>query len=463
MEYFHNTYKDEFMKIIIYGCGKIGSTIISSLVAEGHEIVAIDRDSETVEEISNIYDVMGLCGNGVDCDIMAEAGIDKTDLFIAVTGSDELNMLSCFLARRLGAKNTIARIRTPEYNDEDLAFLKQELDLSTSLNPELLVAHEIYDVLHFPSAIKVETFSNRNLKIVDFIVKEDSPFANQSLSQLRQKYPCKFLICHVVRNGEIFIPDGNFVLKVGDKIGITATDAELIKLLKTMGITQEPVKSVMMLGASRLSYYLSKMLIASGVKVKIVDKDKDRCLEFSNLIPEATMIYGDGMNKEVLFEEGLTSTDAFIALTGNDEQNILISFTAVNNVPTVIAKVNHHALATTAEKLGLDRVVSAKNAVSSVVARYARALENSMGSNVERLYKLMDGKAEVLEFNVLPDFEYINIPLKEMRLKKNILIAGIIRKKKSVIPSGGDVIMPGDKVIVVALGRMLGDLKDIIE
>ncbi len=451
------------MKIIIFGCGKIGTTIISALSNEGHDIVAIDRNSETVEEISNIYDVMGLCGNGVDCAVMTEAGVDTTDLFIAVTGSDELNMLSCFLAKKLGAKHTVARIRTPEYNDEDLGFLKHQLNLSATLNPELLAAQEIFDVLHFPFAVKVETFSNRSLKIIDIIIKENSPFANLSLSQLRQKIPASFLICHVERNEEIFIPDGNFVLKIGDKIGITATDAELMKLVKLTGVSQKPIKTVMILGAGKMAYYLSKLLVRSGVKVKIIDKDKKRCIEFSNLIPEATMICGDGMSKEVLFEEGLESTDAFIALTGNDEQNILISFTAVNNVPTVIAKVNHHALATTAEKLGLDRVISSKGAVSNLISRYVRALENSVGSNVEKLYKVMEGKAEVLEFNVLSDFEYVNIPLREMTLKKNILIAGIIRKRKSIIPSGADIIMPGDRVIVVASGHMLGDLTDIIE
>lgn len=450
------------MKIILFGCGKIGSTIISTLAKEGHEIIAIDKSNVAIEEVTNIYDIMGLCGNGVDCAVMTEAGIESADLFIAVTGSDELNMLSCFLARKLGAKHTIARIRTPEYNDEDLGFLKHELDLSATLNPELLAAHEIFDNLHFPSAIKVETFSNRSLKIIDFLLKENSPFVELSLSQLRQKYNLSFLICRVERNDEIFIPDGNFVLKVGDKVGITATNTDFMKLMKETGLSKKPVKSVMLLGAGKITYYLAKMLVQSGVKVKIIDKDKDRCLEFSNMIPEAQIIYGDGMNKEVLLEEGLESTDAFIALTGNDEQNILISFTTVNIVPTVIAKVNHHALATTAEKLGLDRVVSAKSATSSLIARYSRALENSLGSNVEKLYKLADGKTEVLEFNVLPDFKYVHIPLKDMKIKKNILVAGIIRGRKPFIPSGSDMIEPGDKVIVVASGIILGDLTDIM-
>ncbi len=451
------------MKIIIFGCGKIGSAIISSLVNEGHEIVAIDRDPAVIEEITTQYDVMGLCGNGVDCNIMNEAGVGLAELFIAVTGSDELNMLSCFLAKSLGAKNTIARIRTPEYNDSDLVYLKQKLNMSVTLNPESLVAHEIYDILHFPSAIKVETFSSRSFKIIDFIVKEDSPFANTTLWEARKQTQTKFLICHVVRGDEVFIPDGNFRVLPGDKIGFTAPKRDLSKLISTSS-GRKRLKNVIILGASKISYYLSKLLIEEGINVKIIEIDKERCLEMSNVLPDVTFINGDGMNQEILLEEGLKDADAFIALTGNDEQNILSSFAASGqSVPTVIAKVNKPELAITAEKLGLDRIVSTKSSISSIIARYARAIENSLGSNVETLYKLMDGKAEVLEFNVLPDFKGTNIPLRDMKLQKNILITGIIRNRQPIIPSGEDVILPYDKVVVVASGRQLDDLNDILE
>lgn len=452
------------MKIIIFGCGKIGTTLISSLSAEGHDIIAIDRNPKTVEEVTNIYDVIGLCGNGIDCDTMAEAGIEDAELFVAVTGSDELNMLGCFMARKMGAKHTVARIRNPEYNDENLGFMKQQLSISVTLNPELSVAHEVLNLLRFPSATKIETFSERKLEIVDFHLKEDSPIVGQTLSELRRKNQAKFLVCDVVRNDEVFIPDGNFILREGDTVGLTASHDEIIKLFRSLGTVQKHVKSVMILGASRITYYLAKRLLLDGVTVKIIDKDPERCAEFSRKLPQAIMILGDGMDQEVLLEEGLRSTDAFITLTGTDEENILSSFFAVNQeVPTVITKVNRPEFASTAERLGLDRIVSPKNTVSNVVSRYARALENSMGSNVETLYKLADGKAEVLEFNVLPDFEYIDIPLKDMKLKKNILIAGIIRRRKPIIPSGSDVIMSGDKVIVVASGRQLGDLSDIME
>ncbi|MBE6701692.1 MAG: Trk system potassium transporter TrkA [Ruminococcaceae bacterium] len=452
------------MKIVVFGCGKVGKTIISSLSGEGHDITAIDRDPAVIEEITNIYDVIGLCGNGVDCDTMTEAGVNDCELFISVTGTDELNMLSCFIAKSLGASNTLARIRNPEYNDFDLGFLKQQLNLSVTLNPELAVAHEISDILRFPSAAKVETFSNRNLKIVDFHLKEDSPFVELSLSEIRRKYQAKFLVCYVTRGEEVYIPDGNFVLKAGDRIGITAVHGEILKLLKTFGVHKAQNKSVMIVGASKISYYLTKFLIEDGVKVKLVDVDPEKCRAFSNAFPDAITILGDGMNLEVLLEEGLQDVDAFIALTDKDEQNILSSLSVTEQkVQTVIAKVNRPDLALTAEKLGLNCIISPQSTVSNIVTRYARALKNSMGSNVVHLYKLMDGKAEVLEFNVLPDFEFINIPLMEMKFKNNILIAAIVRNRKPIIPTGSDVIMPGDKVIVVASGRQLGDLSDAIE
>ncbi len=452
------------MKIIIFGCGKIGTTLISSLSAEGHDIIAVDRNPKTVEEVTNIYDVIGLCGNGIDCDTMLEAGIEDVELFIAVTGSDELNMLGCFMARKMGAKHTVARIRNPEYNDDNLSFMKHQLNISVTLNPELSVAHEIFNLLRFPSATKIETFSERKLEIVDFHLKEGSSFVGTTLSELRRKNDAKFLICDVVRGDELFIPDGNFVLMEGDTVGLTASHEEIKKLFKSLGMSQKHVKSVMILGASKIAYYLAKRLIADGISVKIIDKNPERCAEFSRILPQAIMILGDGMDQEVLLEEGITSTDAYITLTGTDEENILSSFFAVKeNVPTVISKINRPELATTAESLGLDRIVSPKSTVINVVSRYARALENSMGSNVETLYKLVDGKAEVLEFNVLSDFEFVNIPLKDMKLKKNVLIAGIIRRRKPIIPSGSDVIMAGDKVIVVASGKQLGDLSDIME
>ena len=453
------------MKIIITGCGKIGTTITSCLASEGHDLVCIDDDAEVVNEIVNIYDVMGVCGNGADSDTLTEAGVESAELFIAVTGSDELNMLSCFIARRMGAKHTIARIRNPEYNDEKgLGLMRRELRLSMAINPDLMAAKELENILKFPSAVNVEIFSGRNFEMVQIRLKPNSALDGMSLSEMRKKYDAKFLVCVVQREDEVFIPDGSFVLKSGDKIGLTASPSEIQKLLKMLGILQKQARNVMILGASRTAFYLAKRLLLVGNTVKIIEKDKQKCAEFSNLLPGAMVICGDGASQELLLEEGLETTDAFVALTGMDEENILISiFASTKNVPKVIAKVNRNELASMAEDLGLDCIVSPKKIISDIVTRYARALENTIGSNVENLYKIMDGKAEVLEFSVQSDFEYVNIPLKDMHLKSNILIAGILRGKKIIIPAGDDVIMPGDNVIVLAAGGRMQDLLDIIK
>ncbi len=451
------------MRIIVVGCGKIGISILSSLVGEGNDVVAIDASPKVIEEIGNIYDVMCVCGSGTDCETLSEAGADKAELFVAVTGSDEFNMLSCFLAARMGAKHTIARIRNPEYNDKSLGFLRQHLGLTVSINPEWMAAKELFDILKIPAAASIETFSRGNIEMVGLVLKPDSPLNGISLIELRKRYKANFLICAVQRGAEVYIPDGNFVLQSGDKVGFTAPPNEIPKLLKMLGLAKKSARNVMLLGASRISYYLAKRLIAGGNTVKIIDKDIERCREFSEQLPEAVVICGDGAEQELLLEEGIDSMDAFIALTGMDELNILISkFAQTQNVPKVIAKVNRNELAEMAEKLGLDSIVSPKKIVSNVLARYARALENSVGSNIETLYKLMDGSVEALEFNVSADFKGANIPLKDLSLKPNTLIAGIIRGRKANIPTGNDVIMPGDRVVVIVSGQKLLDLSDVL-
>lgn len=452
------------MKIIVVGCGKIGETIIEDLAAEGHDLVAIDIDPDVIEAITNIHDVMALCGSGTDCTVLKEAAIQNTDIFLALTSTDEVNMLACFLARKLGAKHTIARIRNPEYNAESLGFLRQQLDLSLALNPEMLAAREMYNILKLPSALKIETFSVRNFEIVELALKEGSVLTGIRLADLRTRFKAKFLICVVRRGDEVFIPDGNFVLYPGDKIGLTAEPAEFQKFMKATGIDKKQAKNVMILGGSRIAFYLSKLLSLSGNNVKIIEKDEEKCNSLSDALPKATIINGDGAQQELLVEEGLDSVDAFVSLTGMDEENILISiFAAAHDVPTVITKVNRKELAEMATKLGLDRISSPKDITSDVIVQYARALENSRGSNVETLYNIMDGKAEVLEFNVRDDFRHVGIPLKDVRLKKGILIAGIIRDRKPIIPAGNDVIMKNDKVIILAAHQRLNDLSDIIK
>ncbi|MBR7143136.1 MAG: Trk system potassium transporter TrkA [Clostridia bacterium] len=453
------------MNIIVAGCGKIGATIVQSLVAEGHDVTVMDINSAVIEEMTNLYDVMGACGNCADCDTLKEAGIEETDVFVAVSDSDELNMLSCFLARRMGAKHTIARIRKPEYNDSDLVFLRQQLNLSMAINPEMLAAQELYNILKFPAAVKIETFSRRNFEMIEVRLSPESPLDGLNLITMREKYKAQVLVCAVQRENDVFIPDGSFVLRAGDKLGITATQGEVMKFFKALNVYQKQAKDITILGGSRTAYYLAQMLVEGGSSVKIVEQDAEVCQYLSQDIPKATIIHGDGARQELLLEEGIKDTGAFVALTGMDEENILISiFVSSLDVPKVIAKVNKEELSALAENLGLDTIVSPKKIISDVLVRYVRALDNSSSSsNIETLYHLMDGKAEAIEFRVSADFEHLNVPIKDMDLKDDIIIAGIIRERKPMIPSGNDVILPDDRVIVIAADQRLQELSDIMK
>lgn len=450
------------MNIIVVGCGKIGKAVIESLLAEGHKITAVDGSQAILDEVTNIFDVMTVCGNGADVDSLTEAGVEKCDLLISSTQSDEKNMLICFMGKKLGAKHTIARIRNPEFNDKSLGFVKQQLGLSLSINPELLVAREALNVLKLPSAIKIETFS-RNFELVEVKLSPNSVLDGMALKDMREKYKAKYLICTVERNGEIFIPDGNFALKSGDQIGIISAPSEIQKLLKMLGMLKKQSSSVMIIGGSKASIYLAKMLQEVGICTKIIEARPEKCKELSDRLPNTTIICADGTQQDVLLEEGINDTDAFVALTGMDEQNILISIYAfLQNVPKVITKINREELSALSDKIGLESIISPMTVTSDRVLQYARALQNSMGSNVEMLYKLMDGKAEALEFKVVENPKLTGIPLKDLSLKKNILIGGIIRGRKIIHPSGNDEILAGDKVVVIAAGRCLNDLTDIL-
>lgn len=458
------------MKIIVCGCGKIGTSLLSSLASEGHDLLAIDKDPAAIAEVTNIYDVIGVCGNAADCETLEEAGIRDTDLFIAVTSSDELNMLACFLAGRMsgGRTHTIARIRNPEYNDASLDFMRRELGLSMAINPELLAARELFDILRMPSAVNIDAFSGRSFEIVELILKEDSVLDGITLQELRNTYKATVLVCTVQRGDEVMIPrGGTFTLRAGDRIGITATPAEISKFLRQIGLLQKKARRVMLLGGSRTAFYLAKLLTANGVDVKIIEQDPATAEDLAEKLPGVSIVLGDGAQQELLLEEGLRETDAFVALTGMDEENILISICAASQkVPKVISKINRDELSSMAEKLGLDSFISPRRIISDVLVQYARALENSQGTAVETLYKLNDGRAEALEFFVKDPIEGVTevpiIVLGKM-LKPNILIAGIIRSRKTIVPGPTDMIHPGDRVIVLAGGgHRLSDLGDIL-
>ena len=451
------------MKIIIAGCGKIGTSVLASLAAEGHDVTAVDKKSEVISDITNVYDVMGVCGNAADCDTLIEAGAADCGLYVAMTESDELNMLSCFLAKKMGAQNTIARIRNPEYNDASLSFLRHHLELSMAINPEYRAAKELYNILKFPSALKIERFSRRNLEMIELRLSEDSDLVGMNLLEIRKKYDAQFLITCVQRGDDVYIPNGLFTLQAGDKIGLTASLPEMQKLLKMLNSLRKQAKNILILGGSKTAYYLAKMFETAGNSAKIIEQDEARCLELTSLLPSATIIHGNGTEQELLMEEGLASCDAFVALTGFDEENILLGiFATQQNVPKTVVKINRDELVSLAQKIGIDSIVSPKEITSNILVQYARALENSSGSTVETLYKIFDGKAEALEFIVAGESPLTGVPLKNIKLKPNLLIGGIMRGRKTIIPSGVDMILPDDRVVVISSNNRLNDLSDIL-
>ena len=452
------------MNIIVVGCGKIGKTIIESLSAEGHDVTAVDSAAAALEDVKNVYDIITVCGNGADPDTLKDASAGSAELLVAVTNSDEINMLCCYFARQLGTAHTIARVRNTDYNEKSIDFMRRELHISMTINPEYLASRELFNILKLPAATKIESFSSRRFEMIELKLKPGSPLEGVKLSDLRNRYKQHFLICAVQRGEEVVIPDGNFVLQAGDRIGLTAAPAEITKLFRELKILQKQARNVFIFGGSRTSFYLARRLLAAGSSVKIIEQNRGRCEEISRLLPAASVILGDGAQQEILEEEGIRSADAFVALTGMDEENILIAYYAsTKGVPKVIAKVNRDELGLIAEKMGLESVVSPRKLISDVLVQYARALQNSMGSTVETLYKLMDSNVEALEFKVSADFTATDIPLKDMKLRNHILIAGIIRGKDIIIPSGTDVIRADDRVVVISAAGKLDDLADILK
>lgn len=451
------------MKIIVSGCGKIGNEIVSSLVHEGHDVTAMDKSAAVIDSIINLYDIMGICGNGADCETLEEAGIKDAELFISVTDSDETNMLSCFLAKRMGASHTIARIRNPEYNDKSLGFMRSQLGIDMAINPELMAAKEMYRLLKLPSAAKVETFSGKNFEMVEIKLKPDSVLDGLSLIEMRKKFQLSVLVCIVKRGEKIYIPDGNFVLKSNDRIGVTADRTEIIKFFKTLRINQKQAKNVTIIGAGKSAYYLAKMLLGGSSDVKIIELNSEKAAFFSENLPGAVIINGDGTSQDLLLEEGIKQTDALLTLTDSDEKNILLSyFASTMEVPKIITKVNHQEFRFMAEKIGAECIVTPKKIVADMIVSYARGLQNSLGSKIETLYQLMDSTAELLEFTVQPDCSVINIPFKSLNTKKGTLIAGIIRNRKSIIPSGDDYLSVGDKVIIISETPGVSEITDIV-
>lgn len=452
------------MHIVVIGNGKIGRAITERLAEEGHDVVLIDHNDARLSEAANGHDIMAICGNGASRGVQIEAGVQQSDMVIAVTGGDELNLLCCLIAKKLGAKRTIARVRNPEYSDE-LALIRDDLGLSMSINPEFNTAQEIFSVLRFPGVLTVEKFSKGRVELAEFRLPKHSPLATHSLIDINKKFKVKVLVCAVRRGGSTFIPKGEFILLPEDRISYVATPADSEKFLRAAGLTARAPKNVIIVGAGRISYYLSRMLRTIGVKPVVIESDHDKCRKFSAAFPDCLILNGDGADRDLLGEEGISRADAFVAATGTDEVNILLSMYATSqNVPKVVTKVSRISMVELVGDENLGSIVSPKDITASQVISYVRAMENSGASNVETLYRIVDGTVEALEFIVREDDnKLLDIPLKKLRLRDDLLIACIIRGGRVIIPDGNDCVKLNDRVIVVTTVHKLTDLHNIID
>lgn len=451
------------MKVIVIGDGKVGRTIVEHTCQEGHEVVVVDSNAQSVEQAIDKYDVMGIVGNGASYDILKSAGADKANIVIAATSSDETNILSCLIAKKLGAKYTIARVRSYDYINQ-INIIKKDLGINMTFNPEYEASREIMKIINFPEAIRVESFAKGNVDLVELYLPENSPLVGKSLIEIYQKYQVKVLVCAVQRNDDVFIPTGGFIFQEKDKIHITAKRSDLKRFLKKLGLIEDKIESVMLIGGGKLSLFLGKELIKNKYDVKIIEQDYNRCIELSELLPQATIIHGDGTDQNVLDEEGIKTRDAVVCLTSTDEENIILSMYAYKQkVHKIITKINRPSFVGLMEAISMASVISPKEIVASQIVSYLRATNNSRGSNVVTLHKLVNNKVEALEFVAKENTRLLNICLKDLKLKSNILIAGIIRDGKAIIPNGNDMILENDNVIVVTTNHFLDDLNEIME
>ena len=454
------------MKIAIVGAGKVGTALTRHLSAD-NKVTVIDQNAHLVDNIINVYDVMGVCGNGASYDVQKEADVQHTDLLIATTSSDEINILTCLVAKKLGVRHTIARVRNPEYGRQ-LRFMRGELGLSMSINPEQATAREIARVLRFPTAMKLESFSKGRLELVEYRVAERTALDGTRLSELYRNFKVRVLICAVARQGETIIPSGDFTLRAGDKLYLTAAPRELEKFFRQLGVFRAKASSVIIVGASKICYYLASELLDMGMSVKIIDQDERRCVAISEKLPRALVIVGDGTDSELLSEEGIGQTDAFVAITGLDEANILMSLNAARmsgDCCKVVAKINRKALLElVSDESLIDSVVSTGSVTVELILQYIRAMKNASASKVKTLHRIVDEKVEALEFTVTADIPFAGIPLRELNLKRGLLLAGIVRQNgQIVIPSGEDALHLHDDVIVVTTDTQLDDLRDILQ
>lgn len=450
------------MKIIIVGVGKLGAYLAKQLVDEDHEVTLVDNSFSAKEDIINNLDVNYVEGNGLDSNILIEANVVNADILISVMNKDEQNLMCSLIGKKLGAKHTIARIRTLEYSNS-INLLKEDLGLSMVINPEMMMASSIARTLNIPSAIDATTFLKGRIEVIALKIKEKSKLDKVSVDSISKKFGANIKVFAIERVGDTIIPDGSTKLLIGDKIYISGTRKDINAFLKVLGLISEKTKKVLIIGGSSVCVYLSKILIDLGMAVRIIEMGKERCNELSSLLPKALIINGDASSEKVLYEAGIDECDAFVSLTSIDEENIVYSmFASLQKVPKIITKVNHIKLNGLIEKSNIDAVVAPHKVAANQVVRYVRALQNRGGSSCLAVYKY-DNVFEMTEFSVLNDFKAINVKIKDLKLKKGILI-GVIRREKNIIfPTGNDVIQDKDEIVVINKNKKLKDINDILE
>lgn len=449
------------MKIIIAGCGKVGQALTEQLTKEENEITVIDTKSKTVNDMASRYDVMGVVGNGASHVTQAEAGIERADLFIAVTGSDELNLLCCLLAKKAGNCQTIARVRNPEYSRE-ANFIKEELGLAMVINPEYAAAMEIARVLRFPSAIKIDTFAKGRIELLKFRVQSQSVLNEMTVMDISNRLHCDILVCAVERGEEVFIPRGDFIMKEKDIVAIIAEPKKASEFFKKIGVVTNQVKDTLLAGGGDIAYYLAENLLSIGIKVKIIDKNMERCERLLELLPKADVVCANASDQGVLEEEGMFKAQSFVAVTNMDEENILLSMLAKKKSNAkVVTKINRVDFNEVIGNLDLDTIICPKNVTAEYIIRFVRAMKNSMGSDVETLYRIIENKAEALEFVIRKESRVTEKPLEQLKIKKDILVACIYRDGHVIVPRGYDQMQVGDSVIIVTTNNGLNNIEDI--
>lgn len=453
------------MKIIIVGLGKVGQVLAQALASENHDLIVIDLDKDKVNNVVNYFDVNGICGNGARSDILTQADVQNADILISVTSEDELNILVGMVSKRLGVKYVIARVRNPDYSTQ-AHFFKENFGFSMIANPKAETAKEISRLILFPTANSIECFAGGKVELVGIRMTKRSKLNGLPLHQLSQvSKRSNVLVCAVRRDNEIIIPSGNFVVQDGDEVYVTGTHRDIALFSLDICIVSKSIKNVMIIGGSRVAFYLSKILLAQGIHVKIIERDQKSCWKLAEALHEATIIQGDGSDENLLLEENIEKTDAFVCLTGMDEENIILSLLAKQlNVKKVIAKVNSTTMYNAVSKLDIDSTISPKQVIANQILGYVRAKVNGDEiSAVQTMYQLVDEQVEALEFIVGSKIKYVGMPLSQIPIKDGVLVAAILRGTDIIVPKGDTVIELNDHIVIVVKNRKIAHLNDIFE